>query len=211
MSTLSLKKTLNLHKYSVRVNDFVLNWKIIIPASFAVTGLIAGCLLGKGEGAVYLKITSYFSETVMSRQFEKILPYFLSCLIVPSVFCGLIFFFGLSAYGGVFTNFFPFVFGGGVGTVSYYMYSTYTLKGLAYCVILIFPYAVLCMISIVLCTSESISMSDVILRSISKNPKFPDYSFKQYYTGYLKNYVYILLAAALKIVLDYLFGAVFNF
>ena len=211
MSTLSMKKTLNLHKYSVRVNNFVLNWKILVPAVFAVAGLIAGCLIGKGEGALYQRITSYFSEYVISGQIGKLLPYFLSCLIVPSLFCALLFFFGMSAYGGVFTNIFPFAFGFLIGTVSYYMYNTYTLKGLAYCVILIFPYAVLSMISIVLCTSESISMSEVILRSISKNSKFSDYTFKRYYTGYLKNYGYILFAAVIKIILDYLFGALFNF
>lgn len=211
MSTLSLKKTWNLHKYSVRVNNFILNWKILVPAAFAVAGLIAGCLIGKGEGVLYQRITSYFTDTVLSYQLGKLLPYFLSCLIIPSLFCALLFFFGLSAYGGAFTNIFPFTFGFLIGTVSYYMYSTYTLKGLAYCVILVFPYAVLSLISIVLCTSESISMSDVILRSISKNFKFTDYTFKQYYTGYLKNYVYILFAAAIKIILDYLFGTIFNF
>jgi len=212
MSTsIGLKKTLNLHKYSVRVNDFVLNWKIVLPVIFSVAGLVTGCEMSKGEGGLYLKISEYFSQYVMNQPITMLVPYFLRCLVIPSVFVALLFFFGMSAYGGVFTNVFPFLYGFFTGTVSYYMYSTYTLKGLAYCVIMIFPYAVLSLIAIILCTTESINMSELILRSISKSNKFVDYSFKQYYLAYAKNYSIILLAAAVKIILDYLFGALFNF
>lgn len=211
MSTLGLKKTLNLHKYSVRVNNFVLNWKIILPVAFSVGGMIFGCAVSKGEGSLYRKITELFVQSVMNQPLSQLLPYFLRCLLIPTVFAALLFFFGLSAYGGILTNFFPFVYGFFTGTVSYYMYRTYTLKGLAYCVIMIFPYAALSLISIVLCTSESISMSETVLRSISKSGKFSDYSFRQYYTQYAKNYTLILLAAVVKIILDYLFGTLFNF
>ena len=211
MSALSLKKTLNLHKYSVRVNNFVLNWKIIIPVIFSVAGLIFGSTASEGDGRLYLKITEYFTQSVMSQPVVQLVPYFLRCLLMPSVLIAILFFFGLSAYGGVFTNLFPFIYGFVVGVISFYMYRTYTLKGLAYCVIMIFPYAVLSMIAIILCTSESISMSELILRSISKSNKFIDYSFKTYYTQYAKNYAFVLLAAALKIILDYLFGTLFNF
>ena len=38
MAVIGTKKTLNLHKYSIKVNDFLSNWKIIIPVIFTFAG-----------------------------------------------------------------------------------------------------------------------------------------------------------------------------
>lgn len=211
MSTLGVKKTLNLHKYSVRVNDIILDWKIILPVIFSISGLIIGCMYSKGEGALYQKVTSYFSEAVMNQSVTQLIPYLLKSLLIPSVFAGLLFFFGMSAYGGFIASIFPLIFAYFTGIISYYMYLNFTLKGLAYCVIIIFPYAVFSLISIILCTAESINMSELILRSISKSKKYSDYSFKTYYKTYIKNYAYILLAAVIKLIMEYLFGGLFTF
>lgn len=211
MSTLGVKKTLNLHKYSVRVNDFVLDWKIILPVLFSVSGLIIGCMYAKGEGALYSKVTLYFSQSVINQTVTQLVPYLLKSLLIPSVFAGLLFFFGMSAYGGFIASIFPMIFACFTGIISYYMYLNYTLKGLAYCVIIVFPYAVFSLISIILCTAESINMSELILRSISKSKKFSDYSFNAYYKSYIKNYAYILLAAVIRLIMEYLFGGLFSF
>ena len=211
MSTLGVKKTLNLHKYRVRVDEIVLNWKIIIPVIFALAGLIAGCMYAKGEGALYQKVTAFFLQSVVRQAVTSLVPYALRCLLVPTLFAGLLFFFGLSACGGFIANIFPFIFTFFTGMISYYMYLNYTLKGLAYCVIIIFPYAVFSLVAIILCTCESINMSEFVLRSISKSNKFSDYGFTAYYRSFLKNCTYILLAAGIKIVLEYLFGSLFVF
>lgn len=205
-----LKKTLNLHKYSVRVNDFVLNRKIIVPVVFAIAGLFSGCLTGKGEGKLFLKITDMFSS-VLNKDFSAPLSSFLGSLLPPTVFVAVLFFLGLSAFGLFAVNFIPFSYSFIVGIISFYMYNSYTLKGLAYCVMLVFPYAVLSLTGLVLCSAESIGMSEFMLRCISKGTKLSDYSFKKYYTAYLKYYVYIILSAVIKTMLDYLFVGLFTF
>lgn len=211
MPKTGLKKTLNLHKYSIRVNNIFLNKKIITPTIFALLGLAAGCIYSKGDGAFYLKLTSWFSETVLNESLTALLPFALRLLLPPTLAVGLAFFFGLSAFGGFISNLLPSSYAFIVGIISCYMYKTYTLKGLAYCVIMLFPYAVLTLTSIIICTSESISMSEVILRCISRSNKFTDYSFSKYYKSLFKGYIYTIIAVGVKLVIDYLFGGLFAF
>ncbi|MCQ2483705.1 MAG: hypothetical protein MJ168_00065 [Clostridia bacterium] len=210
MSTPVIKKTLNLHKYSVRVNDFVLNWKIVVPVTFSVAGLVLGALSGKGEGKLFLKVTDLFLSTLSSGASTP-LSSFISSLLPPTVFAVVLFFLGLSAYGGFAVNFIPLCYSYLIGMISYFMYDHYTLKGLAYCVMLVFPYAVLSLTGLVLCSCESISMSEFMLRCISKNGKLSDYSFKKFYKSYLKYYIYIIASAVIKTMLEYLFVGLFVF
>lgn len=205
-----IKKTLNLHKYSVRVNELVLNWKIAVPIVFSVAGLIFGALSGKGEGKLYIKISDMFSSILINEN-SAMLSSFISSLLPPTAFIILLFFLGLSAYGGFAVNFVPLCYSYLVGMISYYMYDTYTLKGLAYCVMLIFPYSVLSLTGLVLCSAESINMSEFMLRCISKNGKFSDYSFRRYYTSYMRYYIYVIISAVIKVVLEYLFSGLFVF
>lgn len=211
MSTIGVKKTLNLHKYSLKVNDIFSNRKLVLPIIFAIAGLFFGCFTGKGEGRLFLKITEYFTTVILKQSVTDLVPYFFYYLIIPSIFIGLIFFFGMSACGGFAVCIFPFSFSYIVGIISYYMYLNYTLKGLAYCVIEVFPYAVLSEVAIILCTAESLNMSEFILKSISRSTKLFDYGFQKYYKLYLKNYTIVFIAVIIKIILDYLFGTLFSF
>lgn len=211
MSVTGIKKTLNLHKYSVRVNSIMLNWKIILPVICAVTGLFFGCLAAKGEGAVYKKTVSFFVRFILDSKTQNALTEIIKLLLFPSAFAALLFFTGLSAYGAIAANVFPAALMFITGMISCYMYSTYTLKGLAYCVIMIFPYAVLTAVGIILCASECIRMSELTLRAVSKTSKLSDYSFKIYCTQFLRNYLIIAAAAGLKYLLSRLFGGLFLF
>ena len=67
MSVIGTKKTLNLHKYSIKVNDFLSNWKIIIPVIFTFAGIISGCIGGKGEGRLYKVVADYFTNVILAR------------------------------------------------------------------------------------------------------------------------------------------------
>jgi hypothetical protein len=210
MAVVGLKKTLNLHKYNVKVSDFLSNWKFIIPVICSLTGLILGCVSSKGQGGAYLKITQYFS-ILMSADNSTVILGFIRYLVFPTMFAAALFFIGLCVFGGFLANAVPIIYGYFIGVISYYLYYTYTLKGLAYCVILIFPYAVFSLFSIILCCRESISMSEYLVKSISKSKKFIDYSFSTYYKKFFKGYTFILLSAIVKAILDYLFRGLFNF
>lgn len=211
MAVIGFKKTLNLHKYSVKVNDFISNWKFILPVIFAISGLFIGCFTGKGQGGAYQKITEYFTSIISVNAGSTVLSEFIKALLLPTVFAAIAFFLGLCVFGGLIVNTVPMAYGFLIGVISYYLYLNYTLKGLAYCVILIFPYAVISLFAIIMFCRESISMSECLIKSISKSNKFCEYNFSVYYKKCLKNYLTIILSAIVKAVLDYLFIGLFSF
>lgn len=210
MSLSVTKKTLNLHKVNIKLTELISNWKIALPTLFTVIGMSLGCFDGKGEGGLYSGLTDYFSSVVLSGETLTPMSGFLYYLIFPSVFVVAIFFLGLSVFGSVATNIVPFCFGYVVGCISYYQYSEYILKGLGYCIIMLYPYCVLSLLAIILCCRESINMSQLIVGSISK-AKTPNYSFTDYCKAFGKGFLFLLAASAVKLLLEYLFGALFVF
>ena len=211
MSLIGTKKTLNFHKYSLKATEIMSNWKLFLPIIFSFAGIISGCIGGKGEGKLYLKITNYFTTVILTRDITSIGSEFLIYLIFPAVFLIVIFFLGLSVFGALITNVMPLIYGYIIGCISFFLYNEYTLKGLGYCIIMIFPYGTLCLLAIVLCCRESINMSEYIMKSISKTTKFPNYGFAVYYKSFFRNLIFIVGASALKTILEYLFGGLFAF
>ncbi len=211
MALIGTKKTLNFHKYSLKATEIMSNWKLFLPIIFSFAGIISGCIGGKGEGKLFLKITDYFTTVILTRDITSIGSEFLIYLIFPAVFLIVIFFLGLSVFGAVITNVMPLIYGYIIGCISFFLYNEYTLKGLGYCIIMIFPYGTLCLLAIVLCCRESINMSEYIMKSISKTTKFPNYGFAVYYKSFFRNLIFIVGASALKTILEYLFGGLFAF
>ena len=211
MALIGTKKTLNFHKYSLKATEIMSNWKLFLPIIFSFAGIISGCIGGKGEGKLYLKITDYFTTVILTRDITSIGSEFLIYLIFPAVFLIVIFFLGLSVFGAVITNVMPLIYGYIIGCISFFLYNEYTLKGLGYCIIMIFSYGTLCLLAIVLCCRESINMSEYIMKSISKTTKFPNYGFAVYYKSFFRNLIFIVGASALKTILEYLFGGLFAF
>ena len=211
MSLIGTKKTLNFHKYSLKATEIMSNWKLFLPIIFSFAGIISGCIGGKGEGKLYLKITDYFTTVILTRDITSIGSEFLIYLIFPAVFLIVIFFLGLSVFGALITNVMPLIYGYIIGCISFFLYNEYTLKGLGYCIIMIFPYGTLCLLAIVLCCRESINMSEYIMKSISKTTKFLNYGFAVYYKSFFRNLIFIVGASALKTILEYLFGGLFAF
>ena len=211
MALIGTKKTLNFHKYSLKATEIMSNWKLFLPIIFSFAGIISGCFGGKGEGKLYLKITDYFTTVILTRDITSIGSEFLIYLIFPAVFLIVIFFLGLSVFGALITNVMPLIYGYIIGCISFFLYNEYTLKGLGYCIIMIFPYGTLCLLAIVLCCRESINMSEYIMKSISKTAKFPNYGFAVYYKSFFRNLIFIVGASALKTILEYLFGGLFAF
>lgn len=211
MALIGTKKTLNFHKYSLKATEIMSNWKLFLPIIFSFAGIISGCIGGKGEGKLFLKITDYFTTVILTRDITSIGSEFLIYLIFPAVFLIVIFFLGLSVFGAVITNVMPLIYGYITGCISFFLYNEYTLKGLGYCIIMIFPYGTLCLLAIVLCCRESINMSEYIMKSISKTTKFLNYGFAVYYKSFFRNLIFIVGASALKTILEYLFGGLFAF
>lgn len=211
MEKIRFKKPVSLHKYSVKINGFMADWKFILPVLFSIFGIFIGSLTAKGEGELYLKLCNLIKIYLLNAQAENIYINFLIYLILPSTFAVIIFFTGLSVYGILFVNVIPFAYSSALSVLVYYLYNDYALKGLGYIAIMILPYGILTLLSIILLTGESISMSQQIMKTLSKSKRIKEYNFTFYYKNCLKSYLFIIVATVIKILMDKLFFGLFIF
>lgn len=212
MKNIDLRKTVNLHKYNLNLQNLISQWKIIIPLILSLAGIFIGTFIIKGESTLYNRFGVFIEANILNNSHETFHVNMIIYLLVPTFFAVIMFFMGLSVYGGLIATMVPFVFGLMSGVITYYMYSEYTLKGLAYCVIMIFPYITLSLFSLILITGECITMSQYLLCELSsKHRKAPDYSITKYYINTLKSYVIIIIAAIIKTGIEMLFIGLFSF
>ena len=211
MKKIRMRKPLDLHKYRLKLNEICINWKLILPVAASVVGIFAGSIIAKGEGAVYFNITQYIKKLIMQPDNQSNYVSLIIYLLIPTVFAVVIFFSGLSVYGNITVNIIPFLYGVVSGIFVYYLFGTYTLKGLGYIVIMFIPYAVISMFSLLMMTSESIDMSRLLLKKLGRSSRMSEYSFNKYYKNCLKCYVFIIIAAVIKTMLDSLFVGLFVF
>lgn len=211
MEKIRIKKPLDLHKFNTKINKIMLNWKIIIPTVISVSGIFAGAVTAKGEGAFYYGIIPYIQKFLIKPENQTNYASLIIYLLVPTLFAAAIFFSGLSVYGNVTVNIIPFTYSFASGLITYFLFQSYTLKGLGYIVIMFLPYAVLSLLALILMSAESIDMSQVLLKKLSRTKRMSEYSFNIYYKNCIKSYILIIIAAIIKTIIDSLFVGLFIF
>lgn len=211
MTKMGFKKTLNLHQYSIRFQYLLSEWKFILSLIVVIIGLVLGSLCGKGEGDIFQKLTNTILSLFTNSSDNAVYIKFIINLIIPTIFFIIVFFCGLSAYGGLISHLIPFSYSVIIGAFTYFLYSEYKLKGLAFFVILILPYVALSLLGILLMTVESINMSQTVLNILNNRSKRNTYSFNIFYKNALRSYIPIVLSAIIKTVLDKLFLGIFSF
>ena len=211
MKNLKIKKTLNFHKYCIGVNGFEFDWKLILVMISTISGIIIGSLTAKGEGSLYLNVVEVINNYLVDNEFETTYSVFIVYLLIPTVFAMILFFSGMSLIGVPTACIIPFTFSLSGSIVIYYMFDAFALKGLAYIVIMLLPYLIVSLLSLMLLSIETIKMSQYLIRTISKTKRNSDYNFTLYYKNYLKSYALIIIACIIKITIDKLFVGLFTF
>lgn len=208
---IGIKRTFNLHKYSSQIKDIISEWKIIATIAVSMAGMIAGTLCEKGERGSFGEFPRIIFNYMINTDVSEIYTTFLYNLLLPTILFVVIFFCGLSAYGVLISYFIPFGYSMLIGMLTYYLYSDFMLKGLAFFVILILPFATLSLLGIVLMTVDSINMSQGVLNVLGNANKRYPYNFSIYYKSALRNYIIIIISAIIKTILDNLFIGIFSF
>lgn len=212
MKNIDLRNKLKLNKVNSRLQNVMSEWKLAVPLIISLVGLFIGTLIIKGEESVYSKAGYYIENYILNEYSQTFYIRFIIHLLIPTTFAFIMFFLGLSVYGGLIVSIIPFIFNLFSGIITYYMFSEYTLKGLAYCVIMLFPYLTLSLYALIVISGECITMSQYILCNLSiKRIKAPDYSIKKYYSNTVKSYSYILIGALIKTLIEGLFVGLFSF
>lgn len=144
------------------------NRRILIMMLLFAAGMIIGALsLKKADSYLSGAFSDMFSVYIRSKSSQSLGMNFINSLAVNAAFMLAVFVFGLCAVGLPLICILPIIRGVGIGMLSGYLYSNFALRGLGYCVLVIYPGLILAIFALLLACSAGINSSYEMLLSLS--------------------------------------------
>ncbi len=146
------------------------NWKMLFLTGVFILGTLCGVILNSTSSqTVSDKLASILKSYMEARNTESFFMGFLHSMLSSFILAVITFFMGLSSFSVPFIVLIPYIRGLGVGMLAGFLYSTYALKGVGYCMLMIIPYTTISVLALILCCRESMRMSIEISRVFKKN------------------------------------------
>ena len=198
-------------KISELGDAFNKNKRLILFVILFAVGVVFGIsLYKKNDSTLMIKLLSVFNGYREVRETQSFTVNFVNSLFTYMIYVGTIYVFGLCAVGipGICAA--VFIRGLGIGTISGYMYSEFTLQGLGYCALIIYPGLIASLTAMFMCCNESVCMSRDMLMLVSfKNNEYTT-GIKMYSIRYLIFVLISAVAALVDAVFLMLFSKLFN-
>lgn len=190
------------------------NYRLLIFCFAFILGLLIGSLVVKNSDSTINNLVSETFDTYISNRtgqtffktffysFTSLLPYLL-----------VAYFLGVSIIGVFFVPFVALVRGLGIGLLSGFLYSTYSLRGIAFTVLLIAPYCLVSTFGLILACRESFGFSLMLLKAASAKGGAINIhnDYRLYCIRYLFIIIIFIVSAFLDSVMSLAFMRFFNF
>lgn len=188
-------------------------WKMVTLISIFLSGMIIGAIAAKHtDNAINAKLITMFSDFTMLRSTQSIFQTFVNSFIVSFIYLSIVFAFGLCAVGIPIISIIPLCRGIGIGMIAGYLYSTYSLSGAGYCMVILFPSAIISTAALLFGCNESFVMSYEIFNVMSgKIPNQYGNIFKRYSLRYFILLAIITVSAVIDTVMTVIFAGNFSF
>lgn len=165
------------YKYKVYdgkiIKEMFENSRVFMLILIFTGGIIVGAAALKKDNQLISQIQSLVSSFALQRIEQGRLQIFLNSMLVNSIFAMSAAFFSFSVIGYPFIMILPFVRGLALGAVGGYLYTAYKFTGLGYCVLMIYPGAILSAATLFLVFNECCEYSkNVYLKSIFGRGQF---------------------------------------
>lgn len=144
---------------------------------FSLLSILSGCIIFKNNKIIPINELDSFVDFMQSNSFVSILIQFIKYEIV---FFILEFFIGTSIIGMPLVIIPPIIKCFFIGYLSSYMYNQYSVKGILFCLILIYPYFAVTTSSLIFAADESIYMSKYLFDIAVKKNAYNNTSIKLY-------------------------------
>lgn len=189
------------------------NSRILVMLAIFATGMIIGAaFIKRGDELTSESIFDMFTAYIKVKNEQSLGANFMSSFAVNASFLLAAFIFGLCAVGLPFVCSLPLLKGVGIGMLSGYLYAKYALKGLGYCVLIIYPGLIPAIFALLLACSAGIHSSYEMLLSLSSTKaQRGERSIKIYCVRFLIICVLVIISAALDGATSRLFCRLFSF
>ena len=184
---------------------------IIIVFLSVALGLICGCIVyAAADGSLFSPLGEYFisfatdfsnknKPEIFSGLIVSDIPYFLAMLIL-----------GLSALGAAPALLLSFLKSAGIGAVATYLYSAYSLEGIEYCLLVLFPSNAVMLFAMLVFTHSCYITSVKINRQI-RNKDEADVELQKYFVRSGLIYCVFVIAAVIRFLTIISFTSLFSF
>lgn len=135
------------------------NSKIFVLSAIFAVGIIIGAATINGDSSVVTKAADIAENFIASRAQQGITDNFLNSIFIN---IGLMFvnlFLAFSLIGYPFIIWLPFIRGMGIGIITGYLYSSYKITGLGYCILTVYPAAIVSTVAFILACNDSCDYS----------------------------------------------------
>lgn len=187
------------------------NSRIFFLALLFAIGIISGALLVKNQSESIIRICEIAENFIRNRAEKGIGENFFDSLKMCLTFNFMSTFFGFSLIGYPFVMWLPFLRGLGFGALSGYMYSAYKLTGLGYCILTVYPGAIVSVFSFLIACNDSCEYSkNAFAKAIKGRGQFEKDETKFFLTRQLIFAVICVLSAAVDGIFTGLFTGFFK-
>lgn len=189
------------------------NRRILIMMLLFAAGMIIGAVsLKRADSYLSGAFSDMFSVYIRSRCSQSLGMNFINSLALNAAFMLAAFVFGLCAVGLPLICILPIIRGVGIGMLSGYLYSNFALRGLGYCVLVIYPGLIPAIFALLLACSAGINSSYEMLLSLSSaKAQRGEGSIKIYCMRFLIICILIVFAAVIDAAASRLFCRLFSF
>ncbi len=188
------------------LKKFLENTRIYVLAIMFSSGIIIGALCLKNNIIIFNNLKTYFENYMILKSGQGISEIFLNSMTSNLLFISINIFLSFSLIGYPLIIWIPFLKGLGIGSVCGYLYTTYKLIGFGYCVLTVFPGAIVSTFALISSCSNGCEYSkNAYLKSIVGKGQFENGETKIFI---IRQVIFICICAASSII-DALFSFIF--
>ncbi len=167
------------------INNDISKKNPVIFCGISILGIITGVVLQSINTVIISGSTQKFNDFIQINAQKNFRELFVGNLSYNMVYIIVPMFLGLSAAGFFLVYAVPFFKGLGIGAVCALIYSSYAIKGILYCLIIVFPVALIQFAAIILSCSESYQMSVDLFSLIRKEETAEEIKIHFFFLRYL--------------------------
>ncbi len=181
-----------------------------LAAAFAI-GIFTGAVILKHNSETAEKISEIAEQFIFTRTQQGIGDNFFDSLLVSLIFSGVCLFFSFSLAGYPLLIWMPFLRGMGLGAISGYLYSAYKLTGLGYCVLTVYPAALISSFSFIIACNDGCEYSkNAFAKAVRGRGQFEKDETKIFLTRQIIFAAVCLVSAIVDAVFAALFSGLFK-
>lgn len=185
--------------------------QIFLFAMF-LSGLILGSLtVRQGENIIFDRLYLLIRNYIEVKQTQSVWINFNNVLLKRVLTLVLLYCIGVCALGAPILYLAPAVHGTGIGVISAYLYSAFSLKGIGYCALLLYPGEILFTAVMIFGCTISIEMAGKLLHSMRPPQDLPEISLQRYSVRYGVLFLLCAVSAVLETAMFTIFSGYFQF